>query len=216
MSSTNRNNAEKRHVSDYYVTPLQPIRDLFLAMNMQNETNQLFYPSGNKFWFKHGLSLFDPCAGGDADNEMSYPTVIREYFRDFANIKTNDIRKDSLADNKEDFLKMPINFHVPDIIITNPPFNIAEEVIKKSLKIVPDNGFVIMLLRLNFFGSEKRREFWKDNMPILTFVHANRINFMEGKINPETNKPYTGDSIEYAHMCWKQGVKQNYTKLIII
>lgn len=74
------------------------------------------------------------------------------------------------------------------------------------MDIVSDNGFVIMLLRLNFFGSKKREKFWRNNMPALTFVHRERISFTSGST----------DSIEYMHCIWKKGALQNHTKLLII
>ena len=48
----------------------------------------------------------------------------------------------------------------PDIIITNPPFSHAVRIIKRALKYVDGQGFVIMLLRLNFFGSQEREKFF--------------------------------------------------------
>ena len=52
------------------------------------------------------------------------------------------------------------------MIITNPPFNIALDIIKKAIDDVKVGGSVIMLLRLNFYGSAKRKEFLKKICPI--------------------------------------------------
>ena len=200
MSSTNRGNSRDSHISDYYVTPLKPIRDLMEFLRVQEETRDIFQP-------RRYMLILDPCAGGDEKNPMSYPIVLKEYaFAQNDNVFTQDIREDSLADRKEDFLSCKNDMPF-DIIITNPPFNIAEEVVTKALDICVDGGFVIMLLRLNFFGSKKRENFWKNNMPILTVVHRERISFT---IGGGTN------SIEYMHCIWKKGVKQDFTKLSII
>src|SRR6185436_12119156 len=92
----------------------------------------------------------------------------------------------------------------PNIIITNPPFNLAQEIIEKALADVADDGLVIMLLRLNFFGSKGRAEFWKKHMPIKTFVHSQRMKF--------TNTGGT-DSIEYMHCVWLKGYNPEFVKL---
>lgn len=207
MSSTNRSNARDNHVSDYYVTPLKPISDMLDALSKQSEANYIFIQGS---LLKNYLMYFDPCAGGNPSsdkigyNPMSYPEVLRNKGALF--IETNDIRDDSLAEVKSDYINSEVILQRADVIITNPPFNRAVDIIKKAQKEVKDCGYVIMLLRLNFFGSKEREEFWKDNMPILTFVHRKRISFLKGAT----------DSIEYMHCVWKQGVKQNQTKLIII
>lgn len=200
MSSTNRSKVRHEHISDYYVTPQKPILDLFREMRNQIETEQLFF----KRVFRNDVTFLDPCAGGDSENSMSYPEAIKIYFG--CHINTVDIREDSLAAVHGNYLEMEIT-NKPTVIITNPPFLYAQEIIEKALQDVQDGGFVIMLLRLNFFGSQKREKFWEGNMPVLTFVHRKRINFVKGM---------RGDSIEYMHCVWKKGESQNFTKLIII
>jgi len=202
MSSTNRSNARNNHISDYYVTPSKPILDLFEALK-ESECCDLFTADDGKLHWYH--KYLDPCAGGDEKNEMSYPKVIQSLGVHKEFIKTVDIRENSKAEIKADFLQCSWSERY-NVVITNPPFNIAEDIIKKSFEFVEDGGYVIMLLRLNFFGSKKRKEFWQNNMPILTFVHRERISFTNGQT----------DSIEYMHCVWKKGVTQNFTKLSII
>lgn len=201
MSSTNRSNARNSHISDYYVTPQKPIIDLFNALK-DSECKELFTPDGKLHWWHRYL---DPCAGGDELNEMSYPKAIMELgvFDQF--IQTIDCRENSRAKIKTNFLNCAWSTKYK-VVITNPPFAIAEEIIKKSFEFVDDGGYVIMLLRLNFFGSKKRKNFWSKNMPILTFVHRDRISFINGQT----------DSIEYMHCVWKKGVNQDFTRLSII
>lgn len=201
MSSTNRSKVRHEHISDYYVTPLQPILDLFCRLSEQEQMDKLFLKTGV---FKNNITFLDPCAGGGQGEYMSYPEAIKIYGG--THINTVDIREDSLAAVVGNYLEMEIT-NKPTVIITNPPFLYAQEIIEKALRDVQDGGFVIMLLRLNFFGSQKRKEFWEDNMPILTFVHRKRINFVKGM---------RGDSVEYMHCVWKKGEKKNFTKLIII
>jgi hypothetical protein len=194
MSSTNRSNVRDFHVLDYYVTPIEPILQFF----------ERFCEEDYLYTSKNDVFL-DPCAGGDIDNEMSYPKALRKFGFDGV-IETIDIREDSLAQRKENFLKFQEPYKY-DVVITNPPFNIALDIINKSFDVVKDGGFIIMLLRLNFFGGQKRKEFWKENMPLYSFVHSKRMSF---------TKNGSTDSIEYMHCVWKKGLRTKSTKLFIV
>lgn len=148
--------------------------------------------------------VLDPCAGGDSSHPMSYPTAIENVF--YYPVDTIDIREDSLAAIKADYLTYaPAKKY--DVIITNPPFNIALDIINKALKDVADGGFVIMLVRLNFFGSRARHPFFEENMPKYCFVHHERMSFTDGGQT---------DSIEYCHMVWQKGYNRNTTQLVLI
>lgn len=222
MSSTNRSNARKEHVSDYYVTPIPDI-ELFLR-----EFNKRIVLGWDK------CKILDICAGGNDEikdangirelyHPMSYPTAIHNVFGN-CNVNTIDIREDSLAATKGDYLTMNVKDYEPEIIITNPPFAIATDIIEKAINDVVDGGYVIMLLRLNFFGSEERKPFFEKYMPEWCFVHRKRMSFVDKKDNigcvefNKEGKPKKGstDSIEYAHFVFRKGVKPDYTKLVVI
>lgn len=198
MSSTNRSDARAAHKSDYYVTPIPAIERFLRAFCVD---------IGHRF---QGRTILDPCAGGDATHPMSYPAALGQLFPGpGTTIITADIRPDSLATWKRDFLtSRPGEYYDnPDIVITNPPFNAALEIIRKSLEIVKPGGLVIMLLRLNFFGSQSRAQWLKNNMPTWCYVHSKRMSF--------TDCGGT-DSIEYCHFVWVQGEHPAYTQLRII
>lgn len=194
MSSTNRSSARDAHIADYYVTPIKSISDFI--NHFQNDYGTL------------GSLLLDPCAGGDSLNTMSYPTALSH--AGYNNIETIDLRQDSLAAHSNtNYLEVDLStlMPAPDCIITNPPFNIALEIINKALNDVKDGGYVVMLLRLNFFGSKGRKPFWTNNLPMCCYVHSERMKFLN-----------TGgtDSIEYMHCVWKKGTNFNSTELRIL
>lgn len=223
MSSTNRSNAREEHIADYYVTPLADI-ELFLK-----EFNKRVPLDWNK------AKIVDCCAGGNPEirdengikevyHPMSYSTAIKNVFGN-CNVNNIDIREDSLAETKGDYLTMNVKDYKPEIIITNPPFNIATSIIEKALDDVVDGGYVIMLLRLNFFGSKDRFPFFKEHMPEWCFVHHIRIGFLDKKdengyvvFDSKTGLPKRGstDSIEYCHMVFRKGITPEFTKLIVI
>lgn len=191
MSSTNRLNASKRHVADYYVTPQEEIR-VFLRHFKDDEGLDL-----------SSLFFRDPCAGGDEKNGMSYPEVLsRDYYA--KRIETMDIREDSRAEKKEDFLLS--SPELADVTITNPPFNLAMPIIEKAIRTTKWGGYVVMLLRLNFLGSQSRKAFWDENPAHKIYVHHKRMSFTEDGAT---------DSIEYAHFVWKIGSVQETTLRVI-
>lgn len=197
MSSTNRGGI--REVSDYYVTPIPVIQSFLLSM--KEDIPELFSSPEH-------ITILDPCSGGEIVSYpiQPYPMALESFGFLLENITTLDIRNNSKADIKADYLNYNFD-HKFDLIITNPPFSIALDIIKKALFIdVAKDGYVIMLLRLNFFGSAKRFSFWNSHMPIRTYVHSNRISF--------TGKGT--DSIEYMHAVWKGGIYQRETLLRVI
>jgi len=203
MSSTNR--GYERHKVDYYVTPPKAIKEFFShwLIDLQSEFHEDLLQVGIR---PDQACWLDPCSGGDETHRMSYPEVIKEEF-DPEILTTIDIRDDSLAEIKADYLKAGIDKNFFDVIITNPPFYIAKEVIEKGLEDVKDNGYVVMLLRLNFFGSNERFQFFQKQLPTWCYVHHRRFSFSNDRKT---------DSIEYCHMVWKKNDNPAFTMLKII
>ena len=195
MSSTNRSNAREEHIADYYITPIKDIEIFLKELNLQIEPT---------IWNK--VKIIDPCAGGDEKHPMSYPNAIKNIYGN-CNINCIDIREDSLAETKGDYLKLNVKDFKPYIIITNPPFNIALEIIEKALDDITDDGYVIMLLRLNFLETKARKDFFDKYMPEYIYVHHKRMSFVEGKGT---------DSIAYAHYVWHKGHYPEFAKIKVI
>lgn len=192
MSSTNR--GYDRHATDFYVTPPLCVLEF---MNAWKQDVPEYYLKQSKY--------LDPCAGGDATHEMTYPSVINSLYN--VHVDTMDIREDSRADEKQDYLQSHVEGRNYDIIITNPPFYLAKEIIEKALNDVNNGGYVVMLLRLNFLGSKGRKQFFEQYPPERIYVHHKRMSFTDdGKT----------DSIEYAHMVWRKDYKPEASLLKII
>ena len=217
MSSTNR--GSKRSPMDYYVTPIEPIQLFLRELNRDISWTNGDDPS---------LRILDPSAGGDELNPMSYPCALFD-----RKVTTIDIREDSPATYKRDYLTYKTEFvhsicgGPPNIIITNPPFGLAMQFIRKALLDVAPGGLVIMLLRLNYFGSDARKEFFQSTMPSYSHVHSKRMCFWPDPISAamldwatreDIKIPRKGavDSIEYQHATWIQGENPRHTKLRVI
>lgn len=194
MSSTNRSEARKIHIADYYRTPIGDIEKFFSELDKEITIDM-------------DKCTLDPASGGDANSPMSYPIALRNYYAvPIENIKTIDIREDSLADIKADYLTLELDYK-PHVIITNPPFGRALEFITKALEDVEDNGYVIMLLRLNFLETKARKEFFNKYMQEYIFVHHKRMSFVEGGGT---------DSVAYAHYVWRKGYYPVFSKIKVI
>lgn len=197
MSSTNRSDARKEHIADYYITPT---KDIVNFLGHLDNAVTLDFSDENQI-------VLDPCAGGDENHCMSYPFAMKEYYKiPNTYLRTIDIRQDSLADTKGNYLEMQLDYK-PYCIITNPPFNLALQFIQKALDDVRDGGYVIMLLRLNFLETKARKEFFDNYMPEYIFVHHKRMSFIEGGGT---------DSVAYAHYVWRKGYYPEFSKIKVI
>ncbi len=185
MSSVNRGTV--RNNDDYYITPHWLIEDFIAAFS---ESNCFRFDPENY------PRVLDPSAGGCEKYPMSYPTVLeQEGFR----VESWDIREDSRANVINcDFLQLKSLKKPYDMIITNPPFNQAQAFTEHALEMVEDGGLVIMLQRLNWLGSQKRKPMWQKLPLAAVYVHSKRPGF-----DPE--KPSKTDSTEYAHFVFCKG-----------
>lgn len=212
MSSTNRGG--KRHASDYYITPKKEIIRFMTAFLCDYEIDN----PQDLTWFDPcaggGRQVLETKRSGTIiteNNEMAYPSVISKDFG-AEDVYTMDLRPDSASDLIGSYIELYDKFNGkgvqtewqhdrtecpvvdPHVIITNPPFSHAPQIIEQALKDVDGNGFVIMLLRLNFFGSQDREKFFSENMPESIYVHSRRMSFTPDKKT---------DSVEYAHFVWR-------------
>jgi hypothetical protein len=76
-------------------------------------------------------------------------------------------------------------------VITNPPYCLAEEFIRKSRELY-QNAELVFLLRLAFLASEKRLQLWRDIGTPDVYVLPNRPSFTGGGT----------DSADYAWFHW--------------
>ena len=169
MSATNR--GAIRRESDFYRTPPEAINTFLDAFEL--------YPF---------LYILEPCAGDGA--------IIKEIGKRMKKIVTAvEIRpeeKDNLlqsgADSVyiSDFLKWEPEFPV-EVIISNPPYSIAQEIIEHCFNIAP-KADIIMLLRQGFLSSKERRPFW-DEHPVTQYY-------------PLSKRPSFGTSLKCTACGW--------------
>lgn len=77
-----------------------------------------------------------------------------------------------------------------DVIITNPPFSLSEEFIRKMRSELAEDGTLIFLQRVNFLGSKKRIPFW------------NEIGFPEKAPILIPRPKFTKNGTDSCEYCW--------------
>lgn len=157
---------------DYYQTPRWAVEELLKHEEFEG-------------------SILEPCSGNG-----SISKVLENYgYR----VDSSDIRTDIdvYGEKGIDFLEYRGRYNN---IITNPPYNNAEAIIKKSLAVADRK--VAMLLKLSFLESKKRYVMFK-NSPFKTlYVFSKRVQmYPGGKETPNTkNGP-----IAFAWFVWEHG-----------
>ena len=184
MSATNR--GSQRHKDDYYATPPWCVKSLLPVLGSNpNRT------------------VLEPCAG---TGSISH-TLLNEGFVAPSHLTQVELDVDRAKLCPQpcevgDFLNLDIDkFRGVDVVITNPPYALAQEFIDVCLTLETE---VIMLLRLNFLGSQKRAQ-WHRNNPSDVYVLPKRPSFTGGGT----------DATEYAWFVWGPGRGNYYTVLEI-
>jgi DNA-directed RNA polymerase subunit RPC12/RpoP len=163
MSATNR--GAVRNEADFYKTP--------------DKTIDLFF---DNFTLTSGMIL-EPCAGDGAIIKAIVRAIQKNNW-DYRYIIANEIRaeeRDNLINSGADLVV--ISDFIKDgkitdasTIISNPPYSLAQEVIEHCFEIAP-NAEVIMLLRLNFLGSGKRKSFFNKYPVTQLYTLSERPSF---------------------------------------
>lgn len=99
-----------------------------------------------------------------------------------------------------DFLETSLP-KVFDLIITNPPFSLAQSFVIHGLKSLKKDGVFCLLQRANWVGTIERSKWFKESQNLYKVVVVpKRITFeIDGKPN---NK---ADTYEYCWFCFKRG-----------
>jgi hypothetical protein len=82
-----------------------------------------------------------------------------------------------------------------DLIIGNPNYILAESHITLSMNYLKEGGILSFLLRLNFLGSQKRKQFWINYKPFRIHSLSTRPKFFGSGT----------DMTEYALFTWIKG-----------
>jgi len=87
------------------------------------------------------------------------------------NVKSSDLINRGFGE-QQDFLKYEERFDGD--IITNPPFILAEDFIKKAIEVLKDGNKLILLMKIQFLESESRYNLFKKYPLKYIYVHSSR------------------------------------------
>lgn len=86
-------------------------------------------------------------------------------------------------------------------IITNPPYEGAQEFVEKALQIIPKGRKVAMFLKLTFLEGKGRRYLFRTQPPMRVWVSSSRLQCaMNGDF-----ENYKGSALAYAWYIWEKG-----------
>ncbi len=163
-----------RDENDFYATPAHA-NELFLNNFLQDhELDQVWEPA---------------CGSGDMAD------VIEDYL---ILDRSSDLIDRGYGETK-DFLKYTEAYDGD--IMTNPPFKVASGFVEKGLELLQKDRYLILLLRIQFAESKKRKHLYSSLCRI--YVHSERIYCAkDGDFEKIKNG---GSGMMYAWFVWKKG-----------
>ena len=168
--------------NDFYATPLNAIEAILNEVKLDG-------------------SILEPAAG-----QGHISKVLRKYYPYSEIVSTDLIQREErfgiTIQGDVDFLTYEFNRKF-DNIITNPPFNLAQEFIERALKL--SNDKVIMFAKIQLLEGSKRRVMF-DNTPLkYVYVFTKRVNpLRNGEELDEKGKPWAS-TMCFAWFVWEHG-----------
>lgn len=167
--------------NDYYATPKNAIDAILNEVELKG-------------------SILEPSAG-----EGHISVLLKEKYPNSEIISTDLIeRKDKFnvgLQGNIDFLGHDFG-RTFDNVITNPPFNLAQEFIEKALEV--SNDKVIMFAKIQLLEGAKRRELFDKFPPKYIYVFSKRVNpLRNGEELDEKGKPWAS-TMCFAWFVWEK------------
>ena len=147
--------SRERVKDDFYATPEHATRELLNRVRLYG-------------------SILEPAAG-----QGHISKVLHEYYPNSEIVSTDLVQREDKFNvgiqGGIDFLTYEYGRNF-DNIITNPPFSLAEDFVRKAYSMV--NGKVIMFAKIQFLESEKRKKLFEEYPLSSVYVFSNRVNPM--------------------------------------
>lgn len=176
--STGGKGVNDRANDDFYATQSKTVKSLL----------DVFTLKGN---------ILEPACG------MGHISKVLEEYYPSQEIVSTDLVYRGFGEGNIDFLTYDYGRKF-DNIITNPPFSLSKEFLEKSLEL--SNDKVILLLKIQFLESSKRKEILKNSPLKYIYVFSERQSTLKDglELNPTNNKPWT-TTLCLAWFIWEKG-----------
>ncbi len=193
MSAAGRGKDRKKH--DSYFTPAELAEVLVGLLDLQPE-DLIWEPACGEGAFVRALANAQSTLRDWDDARKSRRLMAFDIVDRYEAINALNLRP-CPGFKKRDFLEVDSSEGwSPDVIAGNPPYKLAEQFVRKSLRCVRSGGTVAFLLRLSFLESAKRIGLWSSFPPVHVYVLAERPSFTaDGRT----------DSAAYAWFVWRRG-----------
>lgn len=156
---------EQRAGGDYYTTDPEAVKEFL-----------------NKFFIPRESVVWEPaCGSGNISNVL----VENGY-----NVVSTDLYDRGYGVFGFDFLETE---KVPDncsLIMTNPPYSLADEFILHALEILPYNGRAAFLLNISYLSGKRRyKDIYSKHFLDLVYIYSHRINCYKNNENTGHSSP---------------------------
>ncbi len=173
-----RQGAYERAAQDWYVEPRWCVEQLADAIDF----------TGDRIW--------DPCCGGG-----TIPDVFLDRGRA---VKASDIvDRGYLGTDEHDFLSASSGLWIDDgtSIVTNPPFKLAEQIVRHALSFAPRR--VAILQQLSFLASAGRHALYSAFPPSEVLILSRRPSMPPGAMIAELGKrAFNTGTTDYCWIIW--------------
>lgn len=171
---SNHSNYE-REQNDFYATNPKDVYRLFDECHIDFSNN-----------------ILEPCCGNGhiakVFKEKGYSVTCKDL-----------IQRNYPLDGTWDFLNQNEKFDGD--IVTNPPYEKACECVEKSLDMIPEGRKVVMLLKLTFLESKKRKNLFDTKQLKTVYVFRNRT----GCARNGDEKKFVSGAVCYCWYEWEKG-----------
>lgn len=169
----------ERVENDYYATPHESTKLLLEVEKFQGD-------------------FIEPCVGGGHIAEM-----LKEYYPNSEIVGVDLINrgyKNTIVSNYFDY-SFDGNYNV----VTNPPYNLAQEFLEHSMEQLQEGKKVAMFLKIQFLEGVKRKELFKKYPPKIIHVFSKRQKpWRNGSNVDENGKPWSS-TMCFAWFIWEKG-----------
>ncbi len=151
VSITGGNHKGDRIENDFYATPRDCVTS-FLEQEYQYLSNK---------------KIYEPCCGDGAISNILIENGLEVY--------SSDLIDRGYGDTK-DFLE--VTSTDCNAIITNPPFNISEDIIKHALEVL-EVEYLALLLKSQYWHSKRRAILFEKHPPAIIYAMTWRPDFLK-------------------------------------